>query len=61
MIFVMLLRDEKDTASAMGSNLLGAVLGGFLEYASMVTGLNALYLIAFLCYFAAMIFWVKRQ
>ena len=33
-------------ASAFGANLLGVVVGGVLEYTSMVVGLDALYLVA---------------
>ena len=46
LIFAGRLKDEKDTAAALGSNLLGAVLGGFLEYSSMLLGLKSLYLFA---------------
>ncbi len=42
-----------DTAAAFGANLLGVVIGGILEYSSMVAGLNALYLVALAIYLAA--------
>ena len=42
-----------DTAAAFGANLLGVVIGGILEYSSMVTGLNALYLVALAIYVTA--------
>lgn len=52
----MLLARANDPAAALGSNLLGSVLGGCLEYLSMYAGLRAmallalvLYLVAFLC------------
>ena len=38
---------------AMASNLLGAMLGGFLEYNSMYFGFRALYLLALVLYLAA--------
>ncbi|MBV9463722.1 MAG: methyltransferase domain-containing protein [Verrucomicrobiae bacterium] len=38
-----------------GSNLVGAVLGGFLEYASMATGLNFLYALAAFFYLLSFI------
>lgn len=54
-IVPMLLRRAKDPAAALGANLLGAVLGGCLEYFSMYAGLRAtavkalvLYLLAYL-------------
>lgn len=38
------------TSSMYGMNLAGAVFGGLLEYGSMLVGLKALYIIAFLLY-----------
>lgn len=52
-LFAIVIRFTKDMGMAIGSNLLGAVVGGFLEYSSMVLGLNALYIIAFACYLIA--------
>ena len=53
-VFSKLLSRSPDPTSSLGSNLLGAMVGGCLEYASMATGLRflsaiaiALYLIAF--------------
>jgi hypothetical protein len=40
----------KDLDAALGANLLGAVLGGALEYVSMLTGLRALFLLALAVY-----------
>lgn len=37
---------EKNISLVYGINLAGAVCGGFLEYSSMITGLNFLYIIA---------------
>ncbi|MGH2544394.1 MAG: spermidine synthase, partial [Ardenticatenaceae bacterium] len=45
-IFGILLRDSDNLTWAYGSNLLGAVVGGFGEYIASVTGLRALSLIA---------------
>jgi SAM-dependent methyltransferase len=50
LIFARQLQGEKSTAIALGSNLLGAVLGGMVEYASMALGLKSLYLFAALFY-----------
>lgn len=49
-IFAIVIKRTKDVSACLGSNLLGAVIGGFLEYSSMVWGLNALYIIALACY-----------
>ncbi len=59
-IFSNLLQRSKDASNALGSNLLGAILGGCLEYVSMFTGLQFLTLIAVAIYFAAYLF-ARRQ
>lgn len=53
-IVVSMLLDRSDNPTAsLGSNLLGAVLGGCLEYLSMWTGLQALVGLAMLLYLTA--------
>ena len=43
--------ERTDTPSAaLGANLIGAVVGGLLEYLSLVVGLRQLYLLALLFY-----------
>lgn len=54
LVFSYAFRDVADPANAFGANLLGVVVGGALEYASMVWGLNALYLLALALYLFAM-------
>jgi hypothetical protein len=44
------LARSRSVASAFSSNLLGAMLGGFLEYNSMFLGFNALYVLALALY-----------
>ena len=58
MVFSLLLARSADAAAALGSNLLGAVLGGALEYLSMLVGLRALALLALALYLAA---WVLAR
>lgn len=53
LIFSYTFKEVSDLRLMYGINLMGAVVGGFLEYASMLTGLNALYLIAFALYLGA--------
>ncbi len=53
LIFSEAFERSGDTAAAFGANLLGVVIGGVLEYASMVVGLNALYLGALAIYIGA--------
>jgi hypothetical protein len=49
-IFATSLRGPATVEIAFGSNLLGAVVGGMLEYSSLMFGIRALYLIAALAY-----------
>ncbi|HUE38627.1 MAG TPA: hypothetical protein VMR29_03940 [Candidatus Binatia bacterium] len=50
LIFSSLLRGCADVSGAMGSNVLGAMCGGVLEYHSMYFGFSALYLVAMIVY-----------
>lgn len=54
-IFSTLLARSPDPAASLGSNLMGAVLGGSLEYLSMITGLRALTLLAMGIYLVALL------
>jgi hypothetical protein len=45
LIFAERFRDTADPTAAFGANLLGAMVGGALEYASLVTGYRALLLL----------------
>lgn len=53
MIFSFHIRDRKDLGTILGINLLGAMVGGFLEYLSMLTGLKFLYVVAMILYLVA--------
>jgi SAM-dependent methyltransferase len=46
--------------ASLGSNLLGAVVGGCVEYLSIITGLRALVLLALVFYLGAFLFMRKR-
>ena len=46
MIFASLLKQRANAVHALAFNLLGAILGGVLEYFSMIGGTKSLYLIA---------------
>jgi len=52
-LFASCFQNEKESAVALGWNLLGAVVGGLLEYSSMVFGIKALYLLALCLYTVA--------
>jgi len=60
-VFAIIIKKTKDVGTALGSNLLGAVLGGFLEYSSMIWGLNVLYIIALGCYLVAAANLIKNR
>jgi hypothetical protein len=49
-VFSTLLKGSKDISAAMAYNLMGAMLGGALEYNSMRFGFSFLYLIALVLY-----------
>lgn len=49
-IFSYHFKSTKEVRAMYGINLTGAVLGGFLEYSSMLTGLNSLYIVAGIFY-----------
>jgi hypothetical protein len=49
-IFSFHFKSVTDISTLYGLNLIGAVFGGFLEYSSMITGLNFLYVIAGVIY-----------
>jgi SAM-dependent methyltransferase len=55
-VFAKRLAAAGDSATAMGANLLGAMVGGVLEYVALVVGYNALLLVAGLLYAGAL--WV---
>jgi spermidine synthase len=55
LIFAELFETRIDTARALAFNVFGAVVGGVLEYLSMITGTKALYIIAAVVYAGAYI------
>ena len=54
-IFSTLLRRSGDPTSSLGSNLLGAMVGGILEYSSMYFGLRFIALLALALYGASLV------
>lgn len=55
MIFARWFERTTSPGSALGANLVGAVIGGLLEYTSLVIGLRELYLLAILFYAASFV------
>lgn len=58
-VFASLLKGHRDPTRALGFNLLGAILGGVLEYLSMLVGTKGLYLVAAVIYMLA--YWTYRR
>jgi hypothetical protein len=54
-IFADRFRDVGSSAVAFGTNLLGAIAGGLLEYAALITGYRALLIVAAVLYGAAFV------
>jgi hypothetical protein len=59
-IVSILLRRSANPTASLGSNLLGAVIGGCLEYLSMYLGLSALAGLALVIYLAALLWFLRR-
>jgi len=50
LLFSMTFRDQRSAEQLFGWNLLGATLGGIVEYSSMAVGYNALAALVAICY-----------
>jgi hypothetical protein len=60
-VFSTLLARSPDPAASLGSNLIGAVVGGALEYLSIAVGLRALTLLAMGLYLMALLLIMRRR
>ncbi len=49
-VFIRSFARERFSAAALGSNLMGALVGGFMESLSMWTGIRSLLMLAALLY-----------
>ena len=54
LIFSLSFRTSEDPSLAFGSNLLGAMVGGFVEYLGMITGTKTLLLIVLVFYLVSL-------
>ncbi len=59
LVFAITFSKVGSAHNALGMNLLGTLVGGCLEYLSMLSGINALNLIAVALYMAALFFWLQ--
>jgi hypothetical protein len=50
LVFAQRFRDTASSTTAFGTNLLGAMVGGVLEYLALVVGYRSLLLLAALIY-----------
>ena len=53
LVFAQRFRDVGSSTVAFGANLLGAMVGGVLEYAALITGYRALLAVVFVLYLLA--------
>ena len=60
-VFSHSFRDTEEADIAFGSNLLGAMVGGMLEYLSLISGYRALVLLIMLCYLFSVVLWRKGR
>ncbi|MGD0463044.1 MAG: hypothetical protein ABSB74_11220 [Tepidisphaeraceae bacterium] len=61
LIFSAEMESANSVAAALGSNLIGAMLGGCLEYNSMYFGYRSLYVLAIVIYGSSMIVSLSRR
>ena len=54
LVFAQRFTETSDATSAFAANLLGAIVGGCLEYLSLIVGYQALLLLAALLYAGAL-------
>ena len=60
LIFSLSFRTTENPSFAFGSNLIGAMVGGFLEYLGMITGSKTLLLIVVVLYLASLATRIRR-
>jgi hypothetical protein len=61
LIFSTLLARRHDASRALAYNLLGAILGGVLEYSAMALGIKAMYIVAGLLYAGAALYALRED
>jgi hypothetical protein len=61
LIFSTLLARRSDAGRALAYNLLGAILGGVLEYSAMALGIKAMYIVAAALYAGAAVFAIREE
>lgn len=60
--FSSIFQNTKDPSTALGSNLLGAIFGGILEYMALITGYKFLIIISLLLYVLGIVsYYLKKK
>ena len=55
LIFAVRFKGVGESTTAFGANLLGAMVGGALEYLALILGFNALLVVVAVCYTLALL------
>jgi hypothetical protein len=61
LIFSESLRKAGEAAGPLASNLTGSVVGGALEYTSLMWGIKNMYLVGFVVYVGALLAWIRQE
>ncbi|MGB2876399.1 MAG: hypothetical protein WBB76_13130 [Gaiellaceae bacterium] len=61
LVFAQRFREADSSATAFGANLLGAMVGGMLEYVALITGYRFLLVVVAALYGFAFLLWGGRQ
>ena len=61
LIFARSFRAATVAGPAIGVNILGSVLGGWVEYATMATGIRAMVLLALVFYLFSLLAWLRTR
>ena len=61
LVFSIVFRDQAEAEHLFGWNLLGATVGGLVEYASLATGYRALGIVVAACYTAVLLLVVAAE
>lgn len=61
LIFARSFAGAQIAGTALGANILGSVLGGWAEYATMITGIRAMALVALVFYLVSLLALLRQQ
>jgi hypothetical protein len=61
LVFAQRFRESSSASTAFAANLLGAILGGMIEYVSLITGYRALLIVVAVLYGAAFVTTPRRS